>query len=158
MRKKTTILILAIGHGLNDFIAGYFLGRLVQLKTDMLQIGLGLFLYNLIAFGGQYPVALLLEKWGKPKQLLLIAYGLNVLAVALFILSPQLSIVLAGVASAIYHVAGGTVCAEENKAFNIGLFAAPGVAGLIAGGYLAYTGPTWCSYCLEQQPSFFLCW
>ena len=106
----------------------------------MLQIGLGLFLYNLIAFGGQYPVALLLEKIGKPKRLLLVAYGLNISAVAFFVLSPQLSIVLAGIASAIYHVAGGTVCAEKNKAVNIGLFAAPGVAGLIAGGYLAYAG------------------
>ena len=140
MKKKCLIFLLAAGHGLNDCIAGYFLGRLVQLKIDLLQISLGLFLYNLLAFGGQYPVALLLEKLGKPKQFMLIAYGLNVCAVAVFFLSPQLSIVLAGIASAIYHVAGGSVCAEKNKALNIGLFAAPGIAGLIAGGYVAYEG------------------
>jgi FSR family fosmidomycin resistance protein-like MFS transporter len=138
--KKRVILLLAAGHGLNDCIAGYFLGILLQLKLDLFQISMGLFLYNLLAFGGQYPVALLLEKMGKPKQFLLLAYGLNVLAVAVFFVNPQFSIVLAGIASAIYHVAGGTVCAEKNKAFHIGLFAAPGVAGLIAGGYFAYEG------------------
>jgi hypothetical protein len=63
---------------------------------------------------------------------------LNIVAVLLFSFNPQISIVLAGVASALYHVAGGTVCAQENKAAHIGIFAAPGVAGLIAGGYFAY--------------------
>ncbi len=132
------ILFLGAGHGLNDMIAGYFLGILVQIKADLLQISIGLFLYNLLAFGGQYPVALLLEKIKKPKGFLLLAYGLNISALIFFRFVPQLSIVLAGVASAIYHVAGGTVCAAKNKAINIGLFAAPGVAGLILGGYFAY--------------------
>ncbi len=140
MKEKAVILFLALGHGLNDLIAGYFLGRLVQLEADLFQVSLGLFLYNLIAFGGQYPVALWLEKWKQPKRFLLLAYGLNVLAVIFFQTAPQLSIVLAGVASAIYHVAGGTVCARQNKAADIGLFAAPGVMGLIAGGYWAYAG------------------
>ena len=137
-KKLAIILFLGLGHGLNDLIAGYFLGSLVQTKGDILQISLGLFIYNLIAFGGQYPVALLLEKISSPKKFLLLAYGLNIVAVICFTFSPQLSIVAAGIASAIYHVAGGTVCAEKNRATNIGLFAAPGVAGLILGGYLAY--------------------
>ena len=136
--KLAIIIFLGIGHGLNDLIAGYFLGSLVQTNGDILQISLGLFIYNLLAFGGQYPVAMLLEKIGSPKKFLLLAYGLNIVAVICFTFSPQLSIVAAGIASAIYHVAGGTVCAEKNKATNIGLFAAPGVAGLILGGYLAY--------------------
>lgn len=138
-RKNTSIiLLLGLGHGLNDMIAGYFLGSIVQLKGDFFQISIGLFLYNLLAFGGQYPVALLLEKIKAPKKFLLLAYGLNIGALIFFSFAPQLSIVMAGVASAIYHVAGGTVCAEKNKAVNIGLFAAPGVAGLILGGYFAF--------------------
>lgn len=138
--NKTTsiILLLGLGHGLNDMIAGYFLGSIVQLKGDLFQIGIGLFIYNLLAFGGQYPFALLLEKVKEPKKFLLIAYGLNISALVFFSFVPQFSIVIAGVASAIYHVAGGTVCAEKNKATNIGLFAAPGVAGLILGGYFAF--------------------
>lgn len=134
------IFFLGLGHGLNDCIAGYFLGTLVQLKIGLLQIGLGLFIYNLLAFGGQYPVALFMEKYKRPKTFLSTAYALNVIAVGMFFYSPQLSVMLAGVASALYHVAGGALCAEKNRATDIGLFAAPGVAGLIAGGYFAYSG------------------
>ncbi|MFI5185281.1 MAG: MFS transporter [Chitinophagales bacterium] len=132
------IALLGFGHGLNDFIAGYFMGSFVQLKIDVLQIGLGLFIYNLLAFGGQYPFALLLEKYNKPRKFLVAAYSLNLGAVACFIFLPGLSIVLAGFASAAYHVTGGTLSSEKNKAFNIGLFAAPGVAGLVTGGYFAW--------------------
>lgn len=139
MKNKGTIFILAMGHGLNDLIAGYFLGSLVQLKFDPVQAGIGLFIYNLLAFGGQYPIALWLEKQRNPKQFLIAAYSLNVVAVGLFSWLPNLSIVAAGIASAIYHVAGGSVCARENKALSIGLFAAPGVAGLVAGGYFAFS-------------------
>jgi FSR family fosmidomycin resistance protein-like MFS transporter len=135
---KPLILLLGLGHGLNDLIAGYFLGNLAQLKTDIFQISVGFLLYNLLAFGGQYFVAMWLEKFNSPKRFLLFAYGLNIIAVTVFSFAPQISIVSAGIASAIYHVAGGTVCAQKNKATNIGLFAAPGVAGLILGGYLAY--------------------
>ena len=138
MKNKGTIILLAMGHGLNDLVAGYFLGSLVLMKFDLMQTGLGLFVYNLLAFGGQYPVALWIEKYSNPKRFLTVSYILNVMAVGLFIWAPQLSIVLAGVASAIYHVAGGSVCARDNKAVNIGLFAAPGVVGLIAGGYFAF--------------------
>jgi MFS transporter, FSR family, fosmidomycin resistance protein len=140
MIKKGVIPLLALGHGLNDMLAGYFLGSLVQQEQNLLQAGMGLLVYNLLAFGGQYPVALWMEKIKDPKRFLLASYALNVAALALFAVLPQLSIVLMGVASAIYHVAGGTVCARGNKAVNIGLFAAPGVAGLIAGGYFAWQG------------------
>ena len=141
MKKSgITIASLGFGHGLNDFIAGYFLGRLVQSPGQIVQVGMGLLLYNLLAFGGQYPVALWLEKLASPRRPLILAYTLNIIAVACFPFVPQISIILAGVASAIYHVAGGAVCASENKATHIGIFAAPGVAGLILGGWVAYNG------------------
>lgn len=138
MNKAGTILLLAAGHGLNDLLAGYFLGSIVQTPQDITKAGLSLLVYNLLAFGGQYPVALWLEKYFEPRLFLIGAYALNVMAALFFTISPSLSVVMMGVASAVYHVAGGTVCANENKAFNIGLFAAPGVAGLIAGGYFAW--------------------
>src|SRR5258706_3842142 len=137
MRLKIAILFLAAGHGLNDLIAGYFLGGIVQ-TANVLQAATGLILYNLLAFGGQYPAALLLEKLRSPKKFLLVSYALNIVAIIMFSQLPGLSIILAGVASALYHVAGGSICAQQNKAAHIGLFAAPGVAGLIAGGYFSY--------------------
>lgn len=140
---KLILPVLAAGHGLNDLLAGYLLGTLAA-QQDAVQAGTGLFIYNLLAFGGQYPFALWIEKAGSHKRFITGAYILNLLAVILFAFLPHLSVVLIGVASAIYHVGGGTVCARENKSVNIGLFAAPGVAGLIAGGYLA-----WADYQLD---------
>ncbi len=106
----------------------------------MVQAATGLLLYNLLAFGGQYPVALWIEKIGGHKRFLTGSCVLNLVALVVFPLLPQLSVVLTGIASAIYHVAGGAVCARQYKAVHIGIFAAPGVAGLIMGGYFAWTG------------------
>ena len=79
-----------------------------------------------------------MEELKSPKKFLLVSYILNIIAIILFFSAPQLAVVFAGIASAIYHVSGGSICAEENKAFHIGLFASPGVAGLIAGGFIAF--------------------
>lgn len=107
-------------------------------NNDLLRTGLAITIYNILAFGGQYPIAILMERFNDTKKLLVFSYLLNVLALTVFLFLPFISILLAGVASAIYHVAGGTYCAENNKATHIGLFAAPGIAGLVAGGYLSW--------------------
>ncbi len=132
------IPLLATGHGLNDLVAGYFLGQLLWMKLDTPEIALGLFVYNLLAFGGQYPAALWIEQKKKPDQFIRAAMIMNGIAVLVFTQIHSLALVLAGVASAIYHVAGGAVCSRNNSATSIGLFAAPGVAGLVAGGWLAH--------------------
>ena len=137
--RNAVIPVLSTGHGLNDMLAGFILGCMAA-EQDILQAGTGLLLYNLLAFGGQYPVALWIEKTGGHKKFLTGSYLLNLLAIVFFPVLPQLSVVLTGIASAIYHVAGGAVCARQNKAVHIGIFAAPGVAGLILGGYFAWTG------------------
>jgi FSR family fosmidomycin resistance protein-like MFS transporter len=137
---KSKIITLSLGHGLNDLIAGYFLGSFAAGNNDLLQVGLAITIYNVLAFGGQYPVAILIEKIVDIKKIIAFSYLLNVIAIATFLFLPGAAILLAGIASAIYHVAGGSYCAENNKAANIGLFAAPGIAGLIAGGFLSWNG------------------
>ena len=132
------IPLLATGHGLNDLIAGYFLGQMLWMKLDTSEIALGLFVYNLLAFGGQYPAALWIEQKKSPGQFIRAAMVMNGIALLVFTQIHSLALVLAGIASAIYHVAGGAVCSRNNRAGSIGLFAAPGVAGLVAGGWLAH--------------------
>ena len=119
-------------------MAGYFIGIFALNNDDLLKTGLAITVYNILAFGGQYPVAILVEKLNDTKKLLVLSYLLNAVALATFLFVPAISIILAGIASAMYHVAGGTYCAQNNKATNIGLFAAPGIAGLVAGGYLSW--------------------
>jgi FSR family fosmidomycin resistance protein-like MFS transporter len=55
---------------------------------------------------------------------------------------PLLAVTLAGLASAIFHVGGGTLAlgATPDRATGPGVFAAPGVIGLACGGVLAATG------------------
>ena len=119
-------------------MAGYFIGIFALNSDDLLKTGLAITIYNILAFGGQYPVAILVEKLKDTKKLLVLSYLLNAVALVTFLFVPAISIILAGIASAMYHVAGGTYCAQNNKATNIGLFAAPGIAGLVAGGYLSW--------------------
>lgn len=138
--NRLILPLLALGHAVNDLLAGYMLGCLVQTGEEMAKVAMGLFMYNLLAFGGQYAVAVLLERYGKHGSFLLLSYVLNVAALALFAFVPFLSMVLAGAGSAVYHVAGGSICIKTDKAATAGYFAAPGVAGLIAGGYMAYAG------------------
>ncbi len=58
IRKQGLVIgLLALGHGLNDGLAGYLLGSYAKSSEPVLQIAIGLFLYNVLAFGGQYPVA-----------------------------------------------------------------------------------------------------
>jgi FSR family fosmidomycin resistance protein-like MFS transporter len=55
-----------------------------------------------------------------------------------------LAVLLAGLGSAAFHVGGGALalCATRGRASGPGLFAAPGVVGLAAGGALAIAGYT----------------
>jgi hypothetical protein len=132
------LLVLSFGHGLNDFAAGYMLGTLVYQKETTGFIVAAFLAYNLLAFGGQYFVALLLQHYKSTKRVLCVAAIANVAAVGLFPLSPLLALVVAGCASALYHVAGSTACYKQNQATGIGVFAAPGIVGLAAAGYLAF--------------------
>lgn len=132
------VAVLAFGHGLNDFTAGYMLGNLLYLDLGFTNIAVGFLVYNTLAFGGQYFAALLLRKVSNTKMVITASAAANFLAVVIFSFLPQLSLVLAGCASAVYHVAGGAACIRENKAAPIGVFAAPGIVGLALAGYFAY--------------------
>jgi len=114
------------------------MGNMLYLQTGMRDVAIGFLIYNVLAFGGQYFAATFLEKVSNIKPIITTCALFNVAAVALFHWIPQLSLVLAGCASAVYHVAGGSACIRENKAAPIGVFAAPGIVGLAIAGYLSY--------------------
>lgn len=129
---------LGLAHGLSDAAAGWLLAACGG-AGDAGSTALLLLLYNGLAFGGQ-PVAGLavdgLRAW-RPAA----ALSLTAMAVAL-LLGPSLAgVLLAGLASCVFHVAAGALAARSGPgAGGLGLFAAPGVLGLVAGGAAGAAG------------------
>jgi len=147
---QTTVLLLSIGHGLSDAAAGYLIGNLSQ-SAGFVQIGSAVLLYNALAFGGQLPAGVWLDTIGhyrKPAILSLLG-----MVIALGLLSVQLvwvALVLAGISSAVFHVAGGatTLVCFPTKSRVVGLFSAFGVTGLALGGWAGATHYSWVGYVL----------
>ena len=142
MDKRLALpLTLGLAHGAADGTAGLLLGGLAP-RVPLTQVAMLVLLYNVLAFGAQPLAGLLTDQVRKPRAAALA--GLALLAGALVAGGawPQLAIVLAGLGSAAFHVGGGALalCATQGRASGPGLFAAPGVVGLAAGGALAAAG------------------
>ncbi len=136
--RMKKLILLASGHGLNDCIAGYLLASLFRFELSELDLGMSVLIYNLLAFGGQLPVAALIRQRYHPRQLLTAAYLLHIAALLTFALDYRLAILAIGIASAIIHVVGGNESQNgSEKARELGIFASPGILGLVLGGYFA---------------------
>lgn len=142
------LILLASGHGLNDCIAGFLLASLFQLELTGFELGMNVLIYNIIAFGGQVPVAALIRRRYRPKQLITAAYFLHGLALLVYPYDYRLAVVAIGVASAIIHVVGGHESQHASTgARELGIFASPGILGLVLGGYFAITEVNISIYC-----------
>ena len=139
MSNKYKIAVLfGAGHGLNDFIAGYLLANL-SVKSSNWQLNtLAFLVYSIIAFGGQLPAGIVLDKVKKIKSFSILSILLMIFSIAVSYLSIYAAILLSGFASAFIHVCGGTACyVSDNKNSTLaGIFTSPGVIGLITGGIL----------------------
>ncbi|MCC6866641.1 MAG: MFS transporter [Ignavibacteria bacterium] len=141
MKKTSLPVILGISHGISDCSAGLLLGSLSR-DTSIFSIGALVLLYNILAFGAQPLAGLLIDKLKSPKIATVFGMALMIAAIVLFYVNPIFSVILAGLASAVFHTGGGALalCISPGNASNAGIFAAPGVAGLAIGGYLAVNG------------------
>jgi len=107
-----------------------------------LNVSKGLFyyilLYNILAFGLQAPLGLLVDNIRQPVFSAFL--GCIVLAVALFFgYNPLSATIFAGIGNALFHVGGGTVALnlKPTKAIYPGIFVAPGGIGITLGVLLA---------------------
>lgn len=141
-RRLILPFILGLTHGVSDGAAGFLLGALPH-TLSVREVGGLVLLYNLLAFGAQPLAGWITDRLGRPRLAALL--GLPLMGVALLMGSaqPALAAALAGLASALFHVGGGALAllATAGRAAGPGLFAAPGVVGLAAGGALAITRP-----------------
>lgn len=133
--------LLGLGHGVSDCISGYLVGMLT-FTAGSSQTGFYILLYNVLAFAGQVPVGLLFDKIKMPRLTVVTSLLLVLLSLWSMNLNPQLAVIMAGIGSAGYHVAGGMVSlmAVPGKASSPGIFAGPGVLGLAIGGILSASG------------------
>ncbi len=134
MKKEILLpLIWGILHGFNDFTAGFMLSNyMIQGNVHGYLL---LVVYSILAFGGQLPAGLWLDKSRNIKGFAFTSIYLLLISIALFFVNPALAIIVNGIASAGIHVTGGSVCLmiHEDKAGPLGIFTAPGVIGLALG-------------------------
>lgn len=141
MGRSYRLLVLLGGmHGLSDCASGFMIGSLPQ--NGWLDMGAFLLLYNVLAFGGQVPAGILVDRLDSAKGAALLALGTVMAGLLLMPIVPAGAVMLAGCGSAVFHVAGGRLALEAlpGKAAAPGIFAAPGVLGLALGGFLAIGG------------------
>lgn len=137
MKKQLSIsLHWGLLHGINDWLAGYLLMH-YSLENPGRESFVALILYVILAFGGQLPLGMAVDKLKKLKTIGQASILLLILASILTSHFIFLAIIFAGFASAGIHVIGATICLQlsENKMTPLGIFSAPGVAGLALGGF-----------------------
>lgn len=123
-------------HGLNDCIAGYMLANYAWKHSSGESLTM-LVTYAILGFGGQLPVALLLDRLQQIKPFAILSVSFLLLSAVLYSFEPGMAIILTGMAGSGVHVTGGVICLQGNeKAGPLGLFTAPGVIGLALGGLL----------------------
>ncbi|MBS1730953.1 MAG: hypothetical protein JSS67_09295 [Bacteroidetes bacterium] len=145
MKKQIPVsLQWGILHGINDWISGYLLMHF-SLSNPGKESITALVLYVILAFGGQLPLGLLVDRWKTLKVFGQLSILLLMIATIFSIHFIFTAIIIAGIASAGIHVIGGTICLQqsENKLTPLGIFTAPGVAGLAFGGFCGMLSTEW---------------
>ena len=136
---KRSLIIPAywgILHGINDWVAGYMLARF-SLMGGHKESFFALIVYAVLAFAGQLPLGLWVDKSQNLKTPAATSVWLLIFSIIIFSIDPFAAIIIAGLASAGVHIVGGCICfgAAENKITPLSIFTAPGVAGLALGGF-----------------------
>jgi len=129
------LLVYGLCHALVDAASAFLILAAIDVKGEL---WLAIVLYNLLAFGLQIPFGLLLDKYGQVK-LVSIAGLFFLIAAYVFIRTPIMAIILAGIGNALFHASGGKIALSINsrKAIYSGIFVAPGGIGLALGIYLS---------------------
>ena len=134
-KYKTAVLFGAL-HGVNDFIAGFLLSDLSVSSFNTQTVTVSFLLYTVIAFGGQLPAGIIVDKFKRIKIFSLLSVVFMITAILCFYINIFYAIFFSAVASAFIHVCGGaaTYLSDNKSSALSGIFTSPGVVGLIIGG------------------------
>lgn len=98
-------------------------------------------LIYIIAFGGQFPLALWIDKTQQQKLYYVLSLLFSVLVLGLYAFHfTHQAIIATGIGSALLHICGGSLLyrVAGNGIKEAGMFTSPGVVGLAIGGYAAF--------------------
>ena len=83
MQRLLKIGLLGLTHGWSDCAAGFMIGLLpMHGQAGLLDTGALILLYNVLAFGGQVPAGLLVDRLGKPQIALVLSLVLTSMIVS----------------------------------------------------------------------------
>lgn len=135
---KRTLCVCCAAHFGVDFACAFLLFRALRGEVRWAEL---LLLYNFCAFAVQMPLGVLADRWKRDGTVaaagaLLVAAGCLVPGV------PALTVLLAGLGNAAFHVGGGLAVLEKSgdRAGPLGLFVSPGALGLFLGTWLGKGG------------------
>jgi MFS family permease len=131
-------ILLGTAHALNDFFSGFILATYSNELSGESSTTLFL-IYGALAFGGQIPIAIIINRGIDLKRATLFAISLlGIGIISSYGNSPTLTIMTIGIGSALLHVSAGTWVLKiaQQQVGITGIFVAPGVAGLTLGGIL----------------------
>lgn len=126
-----TLFLYSFGHFLVDALC---VTTLFSTGAEGERLLLGVLLYNTLAFSTQCIVGLLADRIGRGREGSIAAFALVILGFALP-LPFYARILLVGVGNSIFHVAAGTLTLQRSggKAWQLGVFVAPGAFGVTLG-------------------------
>jgi FSR family fosmidomycin resistance protein-like MFS transporter len=135
LKIVTYLSVYGITHALVDASCILLILGGIDVKDNLLTY---ILLYNILAFGLQMPLGLLIDKVRMPVVSAIIGCSILVIALMMFF-HPLTAVILAGVGNALFHVGGGTISLnlKFGKASLPGVFVAPGGIGLFVGGMIA---------------------
>lgn len=137
------LLVYGAGHFLIDFASvGTLFATLGLYKLDISYFFYLVLLYNLLAFGLQIFIGLLVDRYKKPKEAAILGSFLTIFGAGILIINPLIAVILVGIGNAFFHIGGGVVSLNltPKKASAPGIYVAPGAFGLFLGIILGKTG------------------
>lgn len=135
--KKIKLGLFGIGHLIIDLVGIYILFYQYH-HLSFANITLYFILYNLLAFGMQVVFGYYADKYKLYKLFLVLPFLFASMALLLYEIG-IIPILIMTLANAMIHVGGGVLSVDmfKGKSMPAGVFVAPGVIGVFAGGILA---------------------
>lgn len=172
-RVLAVAIVLGLIHGVVDASS---VGLLVRQQQFAFTSGIGeapllapdvtvwdlFLLYNALAFGTQFSIGAVADRWRAYRATTLLALTMLAGAVAIGSAAPLAAVILAGVGNAAFHVGAGAVVLRlsPNRATPAGVFVGPGAVGLAFGLWAGQSLDAWptISFGLLLASTGVVCW